>query len=212
MADDDVKLVRLFKIRRTVLQMLRDRGYEVDITDLDMDFDSFGLSYGNAVSEPGCMNYTYRHNDPSVASIRVKFDLPDGRIGNTTIQTLTAELQHERATRCIAVMGEGQTLTPTVRKHIDTLRAELQMHFEFFTPLELLINITEHKLVPRHRPLRLQEKDELLKRYGISETQLPRILRSDPVVRYLGVDAGTILEITRKSETSGRYVTYRLVC
>jgi DNA-directed RNA polymerase I, II, and III subunit RPABC1 len=192
--------------------MLRDRGYEIDITDLDMDFESFGLSYANAASEPGCMNYTYKHTDPSNATIRVKFDLPDGRIGNATIQALTVELQHERTNRCIAVMGEGQTLTPTVRKHIDTLRAELQMHFEFFEPAELLINITEHRLVPRHRPLRPQEKDELLNRYGVKDSQLPRIFRSDPVVKYLGVDAGTVLEITRKSETAGRYVTYRLVC
>jgi DNA-directed RNA polymerase I, II, and III subunit RPABC1 len=76
------------------------------------------------------------------------------------------------------------------------------IRFEIFERKELMMNITEHVLVPKHRPLSLEEKKELFDRYKVKDSQLPRILRDDPVVRYLGVDAGTVLEIIRKSKAA----------
>ena len=73
------------------------------------------------------------------------------------------------------------------------------------------IDIEEHELVPKHVILNEQEKEELLKRYGIILRQLPRISVSDPMIKLLNGKTGDVVKITRKSPTAGETIYYRVV-
>jgi DNA-directed RNA polymerase I, II, and III subunit RPABC1 len=91
------------------------------------------------------------------------------------------------------------------------LAVSAKVRYETFTTSELLIDITEHELVPEHQVLTDEEKKQILKRYNLKDSQLPRMMLDDPISRYFGLSRGQVVKIIRASETAGRYVTYRIV-
>lgn len=71
--------------------------------------------------------------------------------------------------------------------------------------------ILEHEYVPEHVVMKNEEVDELLKKYGITKQQLPKIKATDPIAVLMGVKRGQVLRIIRKSLTAGKTDYYRLV-
>jgi DNA-directed RNA polymerase I, II, and III subunit RPABC1 len=80
-----------------------------------------------------------------------------------------------------------------------------------FTLAELQFNITRHSLVPTHRVLTDAEVGDLMRRLRLpSKFALPVILSSDPVARYLGLETGSVVCVTRPSDSVGQGVAYRV--
>ena len=75
----------------------------------------------------------------------------------------------------------------------------------------MTFNVTEHVLVPEYKKLTPEEKEKVLEEYNISVKELPKILKADPSVAHLDVDAGDVIEISRKSPTAGEAKYYRVV-
>lgn len=147
--------------------------------------------------------------------IMVQFQ-EEERIGLAEIKALYVSMQNSNAKRAIIVLRPSlrhattKNISPQALNAIDVLESN-RVIIEHFKEDELLVNITHHELVPEHVPLNEEEKAQLLSRYKLTESQLPRMKRNDPIARYFGMKRGQVCKIIRPSETAGRYVTYRLV-
>ena len=73
------------------------------------------------------------------------------------------------------------------------------------------LDILQHKLVPYHLVLTEKEKNDFLEKLKITPDQLPKILNTDPVAKYIDAQPGQIVKIIRKSHTAKEAVAYRLV-
>jgi len=71
-------------------------------------------------------------------------------------------------------------------------------------------NILKHNLVPEHTILSPSDKEKLLKKYNISDAQLPAISVKDPIVKVLQAKPGDVLKINRNGP-SGEYLYFRKV-
>jgi DNA-directed RNA polymerase I, II, and III subunit RPABC1 len=167
-------LMCFFKIHRTVTKMLYDRGYDVDDEDMELDLPAFVSTY--VTGNPEELNRIYTHKESNVL-VKGKYDGPKNKIKKAEIEALLAELQKDQVKHCIFIINDG-TLTKVFRTSLD--KKPLGIRFEIFERKEVMINITEHELVPKHAPLNPDEKRELLDRYKVKDSQLPRILRTDP--------------------------------
>lgn len=207
----DMDVTRLFRVRRTVLEMLSDRGFAVLNSDEDLN-----LSRENFETQFQASNY----NRESLTMLRTKRDddqeqifvfFPDEErgkaLGVAPISDKSERMEHDGVRRAILVLQTG--LTPPAKNAIEKLSAGDRCVMEVFLENELLVNITRHELVPKHEVMTPEEKSRLLVRYKLKESQLPRIQKTDPVARYYGLNHGQVVKISRPSETAGRYVTYR---
>lgn len=75
----------------------------------------------------------------------------------------------------------------------------------------MAFDISKHELVPKHSKLNDSEKKNLLEKYNLVATSLPKIMKEDPAIAKLKVKVGDVIKIERISKTAGAAVYYRVV-
>uniref|UniRef100_A0A1X7UMQ8 DNA-directed RNA polymerases I, II, and III subunit RPABC1 n=1 Tax=Amphimedon queenslandica TaxID=400682 RepID=A0A1X7UMQ8_AMPQE len=185
--DNEEVTYRLWRIRKTVMQMCHDRRYLVTQDELDQTLDQFKEQFGERPNDGhpsrNDLSILVAHNDDPTDQMFVFFP-EDPKVGIKTIKQYCGRMQEENISRAIIVVQQG--MTPSAKQALVDMAPKYIL--EQFMEAELMINITEHE-----------------------EHQLPKIQSGDPVARYYGLKRGQVVKIIRPSETAGRYVTYRLV-
>ena len=70
------------------------------------------------------------------------------------------------------------------------------------------INIFKHKYVPQARIMKEEEVKELLEKYKITKQELPKVVTTDAMVKYIEAEPGDVLELSREE---GLVKFYRVV-
>ena len=202
----DEEKSKLFKVWKTLNKMMEDRGYSKN--------DNSNLKYDEFIAKLNIdkkMYGIFAKVDPADPDniIRTYYEyIPNPKINMENIKDFF-ELMKESKVNSGIILLSGK-LSQQAKQKLSEINTQLQV--EMFSLNELVVNITEHELVPKHILLTPEEKKKLLERYRIKDSQLPKILSTDPVARYLGLTRGQVVKIVRVSETAGRYITYRITC
>ncbi|KAJ7220044.1 DNA-directed RNA polymerase RPB5 subunit [Mycena pura] len=205
MSEQD-ETAKLWKVNRTIHELVKDRGFQVSDDEITMDLQTFREQFAsNGSVDRNRLNF-YTNSRANPADQIFVFFSEERNVGVKTMRKLLSILEEKAIQRGVIVFP--LTMTSSARKVITAMAQQYRL--EEFSESDLLVNIVHHTLVPRHDVLSPEEKKLLLEKYRLKETQLPRIQLADPVARYYGLRRGQVVKITRPSETSGRYASYRI--
>ena len=187
------------RVLQTVLQMLQTRGYVVET--------SFSPEQQAALDTDKKKEF-YFQAGTAASALLVHFN-NDNKIGIKSIRSLLATMEAEEVWHALCVFV--QPPTPFAKRYLVTLQQEQpHIRIEYFYAYELIFDITEHCLVPKHTLLNAAQKHQVLKTYGDHEAKYPKILLTDPMARYLGLQPGDMVHIARKLENQGTVPMYRI--
>ena len=99
----------------------------------------------------------------------------------------------------------------TMNLKSEKLIASYETPCEVFKTAELMINIVDHILVPKHIVLTKEEGLAVLEAYCAKKKDMPLILTTDPVARYYNMQPGEICKIIRPSVMTCETPFYRIV-
>ncbi|KAJ6331154.1 hypothetical protein OIU76_009686, partial [Salix suchowensis] len=124
LTEEEIK--RLFRIRKTVMQMLKDRGYFVGDFEIKMTREQFESKYGNNMKREDLVINKAKRSDSS-DQIYIFFP-EEAKVGVKTMKTYTNRMKSENVFRAILVVQ--QNLTPFARTCINEISTKF--HLEVF--------------------------------------------------------------------------------
>ncbi|CAA0820489.1 DNA-directed RNA polymerase V subunit 5C [Striga hermonthica] len=200
---------RYYMARRTLLEMLRDRGYTVANMEAELhrSLPDFRAEYGDK-PEPKKLSLIAASATDSSRKIHAIFCEPM-EIRKATMNFILGQiLNKEQLDKVILILQSKMNshALKVVEEHSIT-----NVKVETFQITELLVNITKHVLMPKLEILNSEEKEKLLKKHNIQDKQLPMMLENDAMARYYGCEKGQVVKVTYSGSTTGTIVTYRCV-
>ncbi|KAH8611165.1 RNA polymerase Rpb5 N terminal domain [Trypanosoma vivax] len=202
---------RMFRVMRTVGEMMRDRKYNIACNVIPESVEQFREWYtdqhSNAILRERMTVPCERVCGPQRSRAMVFFSQG---LGMEAVKQYIMTANSDNCDRLIIVTS-GK-VNATVKRHVDDVnRTGVALKIQLFDEDDLVVNITHHELVPKHTQLEEEEEKEMLQSHSLEKSMLPRILSTDPVAAYLGLERGRVVRIERKSMSAGFYVTYRQV-
>ena len=208
----------LVKSRNVILKMLEMRGYDVsdyknfNLKEIENMIQNLGKKPNKTDPTPldmKCNHMTTNH------TVHVLYNF-NSKLKIQNIETILNKMIEEDTIKdndkVIILSKDTISDEHEFDSQLDALYKKMDNKYftQVFTIEKLLINIMKHELVPEHKIISEEQKRAMLKQFDISNfSQLPIILKTDPVAKFLGMQRGDVCEITKPSETAGEYVYYR---
>lgn len=195
------ELSRLVRIKRTQVEMIMDRGYNIDD-------DSQYLTIDNSQFYEKFKDFNAKELFSSISKIYdnkicVFYPIPTNKqLSANDITAVFQMIEKQSPIRHFIVISETQP-SPELKKQIINIESKnlfpnlaIAIRIEIFKYTELIFNVTKHFLASKQRILSDEEKEEVSTQVNIND--LPQSLETDMHVRYLGGRRGQLIEVKRR--------------
>ncbi|KAF2289289.1 hypothetical protein GH714_034169 [Hevea brasiliensis] len=200
---------RYYLSRRTLFEMLRDRGYSVPSSEIGQSLQEFRAIHGQNPDIDRLKFSATHKSDPSKgygSSWMLVIFCGTGVVKVSSVRVIAAQIVNRGSLTGLILILQNQ-ITNQALKAVDLFTFKVEM----FQITDLLVNITKHVLKPKHEVMSEREKQKLLKKYSIEEKQLPRLLKKDAIVKYYGLEKGQVVKVTHTGDITESHVTSRCV-
>lgn len=199
------EFTKLFKSRQTVLELLKDQGFNVT------NYENVNASEVSIMYENNQMDMLVENTNGKKAY--VKYHLAKTLRGNNIQDYIEDLFNIENLLKTtddfiIIVKDEpNESLIKAVNKIWEQDGVFVVVH----SINRLQFNVMKHELVPPHRILNEAETRAFKQNYKITDpSQIPDIGRFSPVALAIGMRPGNICEIIRPSKTAVETLFYRV--
>ena len=210
MNDNFVLIDNIYRSRMNLLDILEDRGYNVD------KYRKFSPAEATAaITSFPSLSFKVSKNDTKVCDVRYasitrqkldKFfdDIEDTDTEN--IEVVIMMILPISDAHHIAALKQYMKFKETGEKERRKLRVS------FFSVDTMVVNPLKHILVPKHEILPQDQHKQLMDSMNItSKSKFPEIkFHIDPIARCIGAVPGDIIKITRPSSSAGESIIYRV--
>ena len=212
MNDNFVFIDNVYRSRQTLLDILEDRGYNVEkyrkfspaeATAAATAFPSLSFKVSKKDDESKICDVRYANISRQKLDTFFN-DIDDADTENTEVIVMmmgpVSDAHH------VVALKQYMKLKESGEKERRKLRVS------FFSIEMIVINPMKHVLVPKHEIVPPVSHAELMSSLYITvKTKLPEIkFHVDPIARCIGAVPGDIVKITRPSASSGESIIYRL--
>ena len=206
MSQSSQVISNLFKSRKILLELMKERGYSISSQE------NFTENEIRVMAQQKQLDFELETIEKD-KKIFIKY-LISTKIRNTSLKNYVTEFLEENpdidpvSTDFIIILKEKPN--DSLLKVVDDLYNEKQIYINLFYIKNLLFNILKHEYVPDHKIISEEDFKNIKNLYNLSSRyQLPIIHRHDPVSIVLGIRPGEVVKITRPSQTAGQYICYR---
>ena len=207
MSNSNNRILKLFKSRKTVIDLLRTQGFNVS------DYEDFNINEIDAMYSKKQLDLKFT-NQETKKNVYVKYFLDTKQIKPNTLDNIIEDLYEIEN-----ILKKDDTLVIIIDDEPnDTIINKIKFLYDkdgIFVVIHniqrLQFNILNHNLVPSMKILNDDEVDSLKKKYNIQTlSQLPEISRFDPQALAMCLRPGEICELTRNSVTALETNYYRV--
>ena len=189
---------KLVDARQTVIEMMRDRKYDIDEYFDENDNYKFEFNSEKMFNPQSLKLIIFN----SLKNEKVQVLFYEKKIGIDILKNIVNDMNDQNIKHTILIVRHK--ITSFAKKEIINLSSK-KYYFEIFLENEMLYNITKHEIVPQHILLSDNEAKQVIDCYGKS-FYLPKIYDTDAICKYYDGKVGNVFKIIRSSS-----IYYRVV-